>query len=241
MITKRQILMDAKQRHKRLRLLIRKLNKERKRQAQKIDILCNDLIAAQREFIKRLDTISFTADFYEAIVGISDLRALLYTASKLIKDEIANANVSFFLRQQGSFELHMFEGSPHYFGFAKQNSGATYCKKGPLESEQAGTAEQQHLESCFSPELVENICRSNKVCRLEDMFAMGLQGNLMSLNKLSVVTIPLGQLGSSLGFILLYRSSQNELTADELNNICAVSRGLALAIQSCRLPLHSVD
>ena len=60
--------MDHKQRYRRLRLLIARLNKERKKQAKKTDILCNDLIAAQRGFIKRLGTISFAADFYEAIV-----------------------------------------------------------------------------------------------------------------------------------------------------------------------------
>jgi hypothetical protein len=38
-------IVGDKQRHRRLRLLIKKLNKERKKQAKKIDILCNDLIA----------------------------------------------------------------------------------------------------------------------------------------------------------------------------------------------------
>ncbi|MFQ6036088.1 MAG: hypothetical protein ACE5NM_09630, partial [Sedimentisphaerales bacterium] len=79
--------MDYKQRHKRLRLLISKLNKERRKQAKKIDMLCNDLIAAQRDFIRRLSTISFAADFYKSIIGITDLSRLLSIASKLIKDE----------------------------------------------------------------------------------------------------------------------------------------------------------
>jgi len=114
--------VDHKQRHKRLRLLIRKLNKERKRQAKKIDILCNDLIEAQRDFIKRLNTISFTADFCESIIGRGDLNMLLYTASTLIKEKIANANVSFFLRQAESFELHMFE-SDRPIAFEKQRRG----------------------------------------------------------------------------------------------------------------------
>ncbi|GAH10763.1 unnamed protein product, partial [marine sediment metagenome] len=43
--------MDYK-RYKRLRLLVSKVNKQRKKQAQKIDILCNDFIAAQKDFIK---------------------------------------------------------------------------------------------------------------------------------------------------------------------------------------------
>ena len=209
--------MDDKQRQKRLRLLIKKLNKERKTQAKKIDILCNDLIAAQREFIKRLDTICFTANFFEAIIGTTDLSGLLVTADKLIKDEIPDANIAFFLRQADSFALHMFESNK------------------PI------TLGKQHLENCFTPELVDNICKSNKLCALDDMFAMGLQGNLIELNKISAVTVPLSRLGSSLGFILIYRSSANRLTADELNNISAVSCGLSRAIASRQAIYHSAD
>ena len=208
--------MDHKRQEK-LRLLVSKLNKERKKQAKKIDILCNDLIAAQRDFIEKLKTISFTANFYEAIVGTTDLSSLFYTAGKLIKEEIPNANIAFFLRQQDNFELHLFE-SDH-----------------PI------TLEKQRPENCFTSEWVDNICKLNKICTLDDMFAMGLQGNLIGLNKISAVTIPLGLFGPSLGFILIYRSSQNKLTPDELNNISAVTRGLSRAIQSCRVLLHSAD
>ena len=204
-------------RQQKLRLLISKLNKERKKQAKKIDILCNDLIAAQRDFIEKLKTISFTANFYEAIVGTTDLSSLFYTAGKLIKEEIPDANIAFFLRQQDNFELHLFE-SDHPIALAKQ-----------------------HPDNCFTPEWVDNICKSNKICTLDDMFAMGLEGSLIGLNKISAVTIPLGQFGPSLGFILIYRSSQNKLTPDELNNISAVTRGLSRSIQSCRVLLHSAD
>jgi len=206
--------VDHKQRHKRLRLLIGKLNKERKRQAKKIDILCNDLIAAQRDFIKRLNTISFTADFCESIIGRGDLNMLLYTASTLIKEKIANANVSFFLRQAESFELHMFK------------------------SDQPIAFEKQRMENWFSAEVMDNICKSNRLCTVDDMFAMGLQGNLTRLNKISAVTIPLGLFGSSLGFILIYRTSKNKLTADEINDIRAVTCGLSRAIASCQA-VHS--
>lgn len=209
--------MDHKQRYKRLRLLISKLNKERKKQTKKIDILCNDLIAAQRDFIRRLDTISFTANFYETIAGITELSSLILLASKLIKDETADANVAFFLRQGDKFELHIFESSR------------------PI------LLEKQGLENCFTPEAVDNICKSNKICTLDDMFAMGLQGNLTCLNEISAATIPLSQLGPSLGFILIYRSVQNKLTAGELNNIAAISPGLSRAIASCRVPCQSAS
>lgn len=218
MIIEEQKLMNDKQRHRRLRLLIKKLNKERKKQAKKIDILCNDLIAAQREFIKRLNTISFAASFYESVLGTNDLSRLLYIASRLIKDELSDANVTFFLRQAEDFELHMFQ------------------------SDKPITLEKNRLENCLGAELAEDICKSNKVCTLDDMFAMGLQGNLVGLNKISAVTVPLGELGQSLGFILIYRSSQEKrLTANELNGICAITRGLSRAIQASQVPLHSTD
>jgi hypothetical protein len=194
--------VDDKQRHRRLRLLIKKLNKERKKQAQKIDILCNDIIGAQRDFIRRLTT---------------DLNSLLSTAVKLVKAENADANVAFFLRQADNFELHVFEsGRPIAF-------------------------EKEHLENCFSPELMDNVCKSNKVCTLDDMFAMGLQGNLIGLNKISAVTIPLGLLGSSLGFMLVYRPSEDKLTADEISRISAVTCGLSRAIVSCQALSSATD
>lgn len=210
-------MANDEQRHRRLRLLTKQLNKKRKQQAKKTDILCNDFIAAQKEFIKKLNIISFTASFYESIIGTTDLNSLLYTTVRLIKDRVDDANITFFLRQAENFELHIFENAK------------------PI------TFEKQHMENCFSPELMDNICRSNKICNLEDMFAMGLQGNLVGLNKISAVTVPLGRPGSSLGFILIYRSSENKVTADDLKNIFAVTSGLSRAIQSSRELLHRTD
>jgi len=209
--------VEDKRRHRRLRLLVGELNRERKKQAKKIDILCNDLIGAQRDFIKKLNTVSFTASFYGAIVGAADLNTLVLAATKLIKGEVAYSNVAFFLRQEDGFELHVNESS------------------------QPIALEKQHLENYFTTELVDNICKSNKICSLDDMFAMGLEGKLTVLNRISAATIPLGQGGSSLGFILIYRSSANKLAPDELKNIAGVSPGLSRAIQSCRAFSRQTD
>ncbi|MBN1806022.1 MAG: hypothetical protein JW837_12295 [Sedimentisphaerales bacterium] len=204
-------------RHRRLRLLIKEMNKRRKKQAKKIDILCNDFIGAQRDFIKSLKSISFIANFYETIIGISDLNGLLYTAVKLIKEQNPETNVTFFLRQADNFELYMFE------------------------SEQPISLEKQHIEHSFTTELMDSICKSNKICSLDDMFSMGLQGNLTGLNKISGVTIPLSLNGSSLGFILICRSSHNNLSNEEISNISSITGGLSRAIQCCHKSLHSAN
>jgi hypothetical protein len=198
-----------------LRLLVKKLSQDRKKQAKKIDVLCNDLIGAQREFIRQLETISFTAGFYELIVGTTDLSTLLHIAGSVIRENIPEANVVFFLRQPNSLELHAFE------------------------SDESALPEKHAIERCFTPELVSNLCKVNKICTIEDMFAMGLEGNLARLNEVSAATIPLGQFGSSLGFVLLYRSSENKLTCNQLRNMAAIAPGLSRAIQSCQALLHS--
>ena len=206
--------MDPEQRNQRLRLLVSKVNKARKKQAKKIDILCNNLIAEHRNFIRRLNTINFTACFYETILGTTDLNSLLHLAGRVVKEQIGDVTVVFFLRQNDNFELHM------------------------LESCQPIGLEKQRLENCFTNELVDNICKSNKICTLDCLLAMGLNGNPAMLNKISVVTIPLGQFGLSLGFVLIYRSSENKLTEEELNGITAIIPGLSHAIQLCQTLSH---
>ena len=207
--------MNDKKRKERIRLLISRLNQERKKQARQIDILCNDLIAAQKEFIKGLNTVRFAADFYERIAGVTDLNELLYTAGKFINDQILDVTVAFFLQHPDNFELHIFE------------------------SDQPAGQEDSRLENCFTTEIVNGISRSNKVCSLEDMFAFGLQGRPSYLERFSAYAIPLADRGLALGFILVYRSNRNQLTNDELKCICGVTPGLSRAIASCKTATHA--
>lgn len=203
--------MGNELRHRRLRQLVSKVNKERKKQAKKIDILCNDFVAMQRSFIKNLETITFTADFYESVMGVTDLNSLFDIAGTFIKDRTADAEVAFFLRQEESFDLHM------------------------PESDQPITLDDQRLEKCFNAELVNDVCNANKICTLTNLLEMGLQGSPSWLNKISATTIPMGQFGNSVGFILIYQLSKNPLTAAQLSHVSSITLGLSRAIQSCRL------
>ena len=215
--------MNDERRNKRLRLLISRLNKERKKQAKQIDILCNDFVAAQKDFIKALNTIGFAADFYGAIVGLTELNELLWAAGNLIKDQIPDANVAFFLLapsiaeglQPDNFEMHIFE------------------------SDLAIDLEDRRIENFFTAELVGNIAKSNRICTIEDMLGMGLAGSPACLEKISTAAIPLSTPGSSTGFVLIYRSSRNQLTADELKAVAQIMPGLGRSIASCRALIGS--
>jgi hypothetical protein len=213
------------QRHKRLRLLLKKLNKQRKKQAKQIDILCNDLIGAQRVFIRKLKVISFTASFYESIIGMTDLNNLLYAVVRLLEGQFPGADAAFFLRQGESFELHMFEGND------------------------PPVLDKEQLESRFTPDLLDSACKANRVCTLDEIFEMApsaslganLDGNPTGLDGKSAVTIPIGLFGVSLGFMLVYRNSQNKLTDEEIQNICTIIPGLSQAIASCQSLLRAAN
>jgi len=207
--------MSQTDRQKRLRLLVRKLNRQRKQQASQIDILCNNLIAAQRAFLIRLHGISFVAQFHKSLLGAADLNDLLRRAGRLLQQELPGAGVSFFLRRGEGCELHV------------------------VRSEEARLPEERGPEDCFNSELVDSICKSNRSCSLDDMFGMGLDSSLRGLNRFSLATLPLNDLGRSLGFVLLYRRSPQTLTAAELHTLTPVMCGLSQAIHAARVALHA--
>jgi hypothetical protein len=207
--------MSQTDRQRRLRLLVKKLNKERKRQASQVDILCNDLIGAQREFMRRLNHIGFAARFYKGLLGMADLKGLLIQAGRLIREELPGARVVFFLRQADSGEGQFRDAEP-------------------VEG-----MDDMRLEEYLTPGLSAAICKSNRLCTMDDLFGMGLEGNRQELNRLSAVTVPLNDLGRSLGFVLLCRAAEHPLRTDEIEKMTLIACGLSQAVQACGLPLHS--
>ena len=207
--------MSQTERHRRLRLLLNRLNKQRKQQARKIDILCNDLISAQRAFIQRLYTVSFAAEFYKSLLGSPDLNHLLARADRQIRQGLPGTGVAFYLRQSDGCELHSFPGDELF----------TCEQDGP----------QEHL----TPELVDGICKSNKIRTLADISSLDLGDGIEGLARFSIVTLPLSDLGRSLGFALLWRPLPLTVSAEEIHRIEPVMCGLSQAIRAARVPLAS--
>jgi hypothetical protein len=214
-----------------MRLLIGRLNKIRKKQAQQIDILCNDFIAAQKQFVNAIKVIGFSADFYEGIAGVTDLNELLGNASVLIQEQIPDINVAFFLLasnrtdvlQPEGFELHIFESN-------RTNTISPI----EAESQEPISPEDKRIENFFTTELVDEIGKSNRLCTMDDMLGMGLAGNPSCIEKIAAVGLPLNNRGCSLGFVLLYRSSKSPITGDELKSLGQISAGLVRSIAACR-------
>ena len=200
--------------NKRTRRLISKLNKIRHTQDRKIDILCNDMISAHRDFVKQLSSLNFTVDFYESILGQNDLGGLLNTAAERIKEYVADCNVAIFLLESEGFELHI------------------------VDQERPIDIDADSLESYFTPEVVRNICRSNRVNSLKDMFEMGLVGNVSDLSRISAAAVPLGRFGSGIGFILIYRGADKPLGCNDFEKLTTIQSGLCKTIESCQALTH---
>lgn len=201
--------MDKEQ-NKQAQQVIAKLRTLTDEQAKKIDILCNDIIGAHGDFVRQLGNLAFVVESYESLLAQSDIGGLLATAAELIRGGVADCNVAVFLVDSGRFELHVVD------------------EDSPIDIDRG------RLESYFNPEVADSICRSNKVCSLEDMFEMGLIGNLSELGRICAAAVPLGRWGEAVGFILLYRRSENGFSRDELAKVVGITPGLCRAIKACQ-------
>ena len=197
-----------KQRVKRIRRLVSELNRARRTQAKKIDILCRDMAGAHEKFIKHLRRFCFTAEFYETIVGIDDLAILLNTAGSFITSQTAHANLAIMLSGSQHFDLHL----------TKENSD--------------DTVDLAKLQCCFDDAIVKSICHSNRICSAEDMIQMGLAASPAMLNKISIAAIGLNNVGPALGIIVLYRSKDKPFKRAELAQIAAITPGFTKAIKA---------
>ena len=197
-------------RNKRVRTLVKTLNTQRKKQAVQIDILCNDFIAAQREFLQTLHRLSFAADFYESLLAAADLDDLFRVAAEQIRTQLTDTRVAVFLRSTGSFELQIFE------------------------SDAEDRLRDYPLENCFNNEAVNQVCTSNRICSLDALLEMGLQANPKIAEQLSAAAIPFGPSGAGSGFLLLYRSNKNPITPEQTKYVSAITSGLASAISARR-------
>ena len=190
-------------RHARLRRMIRELNRERKTQAKKVDILCHDLIDAQRGFISRLETLRFAATFYRSLLGVSDLTQILRAASEHIGGELPQVSVSFFLK------------------------GSEGCKEVPYKPQ---ATQPNRLEALLEESVCRAICSANRINSLENLLALGLQVNAGVTGKYGLATIPLSCGCHSLGFIFLHKEGPDSLQAENLQQVYAVCSGLSEAI-----------
>jgi len=196
----------ATRNNKRALKALRVLRLRHEKQARQIDILCNDIVSAHQEFSLKLTRLNFAVSFYESLLSANDRDELLDTAVQCIRTHVHEASAAVFLLEDNGFNVHLADVSF------------------------ADAAGSHSFEDWFTPRLVDHISRTNRVCSLDRLLRMGLQGPPAILKTLSAAAVPLGRFGHGLGFIFVYRHAGQPLTAEELSRVAGISSGLRDAL-----------
>jgi hypothetical protein len=195
--------MIQENRSKRVRLMVKALNKDRKKQARQIDLLCHDLVDAQRAFVKRLETIGFAAGLYKSFLGVQDTEQVIRIIINEVQSQFPSMDVNFVFRQ------------------------AEGCKIYPLETT---TRDEGHPVDAFDGALTDAVCKANRACDLDDLVGMGLAISPQKASRIQMTTLPLPQGGRSLGFIVLTSPATVKVPPQIIEQMTLVGSGISQAV-----------
>ena len=199
--------MDTR-RNQRVRRLVRKLNRARKIQAKKIDLLCDDMIKAHRNSLRQLRNFGLVLEYYEKILGLNNIDALLDTTAQFIHSYLDGSNVAIYIH--GTVRTHIVDPkSPENF-------------------------DHEQFEQCFAGDIVDGIFSLNNCRNLDQLLEAGLQVNPALAKKVSATAIPFNPSCPHKGLILLYRCAQTPLGSEQIKNVCALVPTLCRLIGSIK-------
>ena len=197
-----------KQREIRIRRLVKTLNYSRKKQAGKIDILCNDMVNIHREFIKTIDTLAFAAEFYKSIIAARDLSALLAQVHQQLKPNLTNSALTFFVKRAASFEVYSFgQNSPNQ-------------------------AESIDITDLFTDDLLEKLTESVETCSLNELLEWGLPIKPTHAARLFINATPITRFGKGIALIVNHGPAKTNPAQKLTPMITAINEGLYKAIDS---------
>lgn len=199
-------------RQKRILSLVRRVNQFRRRQRQKIDILCNDIVGTHDNFLENLRSLKFAADFYEELLGLKNIDDIVEAAGNFFKLHIPNTSSAIVLSDSNHSEFFNFPGNERL--------------------EKLG----DFLSEPIDKSIVRAVCESNKVCNLHELYGFGLLASPAIMKKLSLAAMSLRDIPGVEAMVLFYRESENRLRNSELSRAASVMPGLAKAIRLCRQP-----
>jgi hypothetical protein len=197
-----------------VRLMVKALNKDRKKQARQIDLLCHDLIDAQRAFVRRLETIGFAAGLYKSLLGAQNTEHVLRILVNDVQSLMPSMDINLVLRQDDR------------------------CKIYPLETT---TRDEGHPVDAFDGPLVNAVCRANKTCHLDDLLGMGLSISPQKASRIQMTTLPMPQGGRCMGLIVLTSPANATVPANIIERITLVASGISQAVLATEKVSRSVS
>ncbi len=105
-LDRQSTLAKEEKRYNRLREAVKRLNASRRVISKKVDLLCNDLVAAYGELSKQLDGVRTQEGFRKYIENAKDLEQLLCHAMDWLIRQMGYSNVAVWLTaEDGEFQL----------------------------------------------------------------------------------------------------------------------------------------
>ena len=196
------------QRNARVKQLVRTLNRVRRIQKQKIDILCNDILKAHGEFINHLKNFRFAADFFENLLEATTPDSLARCAGEFLTENIDDCSVAVVFITASVPEIHFYSHNSQLEDVPSQ------------------------LSPCLTAKLVEAVCHNSQVCDCDDLCEMEFFAGPAVLKKISLAAIGLNNSGPALGMLLLYRPADCPFSKTELTQVSSITKGLSTAVKA---------
>jgi DNA-binding response OmpR family regulator len=190
----------------RLRVAVRRLNDARRLVTRKVDLLCNDLVAAYGDLSRQLDLVRTTESFRGVVVSSEDLEQMLCHAMDWILRQIGYSNVAIWLAgpdpdfQLGAYMKYTISGEPA-------------------------------LTEAMRKGLLQVLHRDGMIHLSADEAAKILSpAESQHLRNQTILGIHCTYLGESLAGIVLFRDGAKPFTADDAATLRAIAPVFAITL-----------
>ncbi|MDB5299508.1 MAG: sigma-54-dependent transcriptional response regulator, partial [Phycisphaerales bacterium] len=204
-----QAKLDKQERRfARLKVAVKRLNESRRTISRKVDLLCNDLIAAYGDLSKQLDGVRTQEGFRKFIENAKDLEQLLCHAMDWMLRQLGYANVAVYLAgEDGEFQLGAYMKYT-IAGDAPVTDALKRVLLPPTSREGLLHLPAKDFQGQFTP------------------------AELTTLKNQDVLGVNCTYLGESLAAILFFRDQRSAFSADDEALLKAISPIFAVALAS---------
>ncbi len=174
-------------------------------------MICNDIVGFHSDFIRQLSGFQFSADFYENLMGLTDIGAILHSSCDRLAENHPNCAFAFFLNHQDTFDIYQSDNEPTALA-------------------------QNNIIDCFDKEIINQICLANRICTLDELYGLGLAINPKTAKDISLVVVPIANFEHLNCVLVIYSEKARQLTTDGLSKIASITPGLCRAIRNSLYP-----
>jgi FixJ family two-component response regulator len=190
----------------RLRVAVRRLNDARRLVTKKVDLLCNDLVAAYGDLSRQLDLVRTTESFRGVITSSDDLEQMLCHSMDWMLRQMGYANVAIWLAgpdpefQLGAYMKYTIAGDPVMTEAMRDGLLQIVRREGLV-----------HLAADEASEVLSS-------------------AELVHLKGQTILAIHCTYLGESLASIVLMRDGDKPFNADDVTTLRAIGPVFAVAL-----------